>query len=855
MALGDITEIGTSVIGNLTTADIAYLDDGSYIVAYSTINSADNDIAIERYSADGSLLYGPIEVGSPDPIQKYIPIITVLENNTFSISYIGSGSDTRTWVYNDDLTPAFNEFHIADVGTVVNFTKNVTTHALDDGGYIAFWYENWSDASNTYLSLMSERIDASGNVTDGPAQNYTFLASGSTGFNTDVAPQVVNNDDGTVRVFIQVDTSTPTYNIRSINVDPDNISSGTMIVFNYSTGANTIDAMQVLQNDQDEYFMVWEENDLTLFSASDSAAGLGATTFTTLLEHGEAAIAPDGRMKVLGWDDQGGTYDLVIKTYDFLNGVITTLDTQTVATGYATATNGPQLSIADNGDITAQWYDDAGDPYLRTFSEDAVPTGLPEIVGFRTAYSTLSVDMSGVIDPYGIDEGTLQYTWLVNGLPAGYADGDEFYTDFGMIGQEVSVLVSYESDAGYQEFLLSDGTAPITEFYSLPDMAEVSGRMVIGETLEADITELQETNFAYQLIWFVDGGVAQVGGTTFDLTAGMIGQDVDLLVNIEDADYQNGGDLNFIVDIADGMLVDYDGVSLSGSSAEDILNGSAGEDNINGMGGNDTLSGGSDSDKLYGLGGDDDLYGGLDGDILSGSSGLDELFGGSGNDQLIGGSDADYLDGGDGIDMIKFTAGQGAIYVDLEAGEGYAGEADGDIYIGIENVIGTSEGDVIVGNAEANLLKGGNGQDQIFGGEGSDRIYGEAGADILVAGADGDRLFGGNGTDVIVGGTGRDVMFGGTDQDMFYFGDDVTVPSGINQGDAAPSTGFDRVGDFENGVDLIVIDDAVSNSFGDITINAVGNNSIVEYENGRIIMVGTATGGVTDLDATDFMFL
>jgi Ca2+-binding RTX toxin-like protein len=81
----------------------------------------------------------------------------------------------------------------------------------------------------------------------------------------------------------------------------------------------------------------------------------------------------------------------------------------------------------------------------------------------------------------------------------------------------------------------------------------------------------------------------------------------------------------------------------TGSSANNVLRGNAG---------NNILSGGSGDDALYGDSGNDTLDGGSGNDYLSGDSGDDALDGGSANDYLSGGSGADFLDGGSGTDVL-----------------------------------------------------------------------------------------------------------------------------------------------------------------------------------------------------------
>jgi Ca2+-binding RTX toxin-like protein len=113
---------------------------------------------------------------------------------------------------------------------------------------------------------------------------------------------------------------------------------------------------------------------------------------------------------------------------------------------------------------------------------------------------------------------------------------------------------------------------------------------------------------------------------------------------------------------------------------------------------------------------DDVLEGDLQNNILRGLSGDDTIFGQSGNDLLIGGEGKDSLYGGDnGVDPLRALSdsleggGDTAIYseakvgvtVDLVIG-GSRGEADGDQFFNIENLLGSAYGDNLTGDAGNN---------------------------------------------------------------------------------------------------------------------------------------------------------
>ena len=165
-----------------------------------------------------------------------------------------------------------------------------------------------------------------------------------------------------------------------------------------------------------------------------------------------------------------------------------------------------------------------------------------------------------------------------------------------------------------------------------------------------------------------------------------------------------------------------------GSSDDDYLKGTRENDTISGLGGKDTIITFEGDDWLYGGAGDDYLDGGDQNDHLFGEDGADRLFGGEGDDWLYGGDDddtlkgddgADYLNGGAGADLIVY-GGSDAVTIDLAAGTGSGGAAEGDKLVSIENVYGSAFDDVLIGDGGANGLRGMAGQDTFTGNGGAD---------------------------------------------------------------------------------------------------------------------------------------
>jgi hypothetical protein len=167
---------------------------------------------------------------------------------------------------------------------------------------------------------------------------------------------------------------------------------------------------------------------------------------------------------------------------------------------------------------------------------------------------------------------------------------------------------------------------------------------------------------------------------------------------------------------------------------------------------------------------------------------------------------------------------------------------------------------ILEGTAESDTLFGGSGNDTIYGYEGSDTLEGGAGNDTLYGGADNDTLKGGTGNDILDGGTGKDILTGGDGNDTFV----------IRAGDGSssyifPQTNF--IHDFENGVDLIGLDNGLT--FAELTIEqgTAGSYQIAgytfhyDYTSHTLVRI-TATGeylimiantNASDITETNFM--
>jgi len=177
--------------------------------------------------------------------------------------------------------------------------------------------------------------------------------------------------------------------------------------------------------------------------------------------------------------------------------------------------------------------------------------------------------------------------------------------------------------------------------------------------------------------------------------------------------------------------------TINGTNNDDFLYGKNGDDILLGLGGNDLLSGGKGDDFLFGGDGDDILIGGKGSDIMDGGAGADEFRGGKGRDT---------------VDYSTSTAGVTAYLNSNFSG----GDAAGDTYSQVENVIGSGFADLLQNHNGGDAF-GGSGADTLYGGgtdnstEEGGRIRGDAGIDTL-------RMDYGNTTAWLQNGQGYDIV-------------------------------------------------------------------------------------------------
>jgi Ca2+-binding RTX toxin-like protein len=384
-----------------------------------------------------------------------------------------------------------------------------------------------------------------------------------------------------------------------------------------------------------------------------------------------------------------------------------------------------------------------------------------------------------------------------------------------------------EDTVSYSTSLSSWGiSADLVRGTGLSGDAQGDTYVSIEHLIGSDFVDALAGNAGNNNLWGLGGNDSLYGRAGNDLLFG--GDGNDILEGGVGADTLNGGageDTVVYRASSAGVTVNLlTGVAAGGEAVGDTL---FSIEHVEGSAFADVLTGNAGNNMLWGNGGDDQLFGG---------AGNDQLDGGNGNDALRGGAGADYLSGGAGVDTIYFQDSSAGVNIYLADGKGFGGDAEGDIYFSIENVVGSHHADWIVGGVGSNDLVGLGGDDYLEGLVGNDRLYGGDGDDVLNGGESADRLDGGNGSDWI------DYSGGG-------LGVTVNLATGVGtRGDALGDTYFGIENVSGSWTDDIIVGNAANNILSglggnDTLIGGAGQDTLFATS-GHDILTGDGNGVV-----------
>jgi Ca2+-binding RTX toxin-like protein len=171
------------------------------------------------------------------------------------------------------------------------------------------------------------------------------------------------------------------------------------------------------------------------------------------------------------------------------------------------------------------------------------------------------------------------------------------------------------------------------------------------------------------------------------------------------------------------------------------------------------------------------------------------------------------------------------VALSLAAGAGTGGEAAGDVYVSIENLMGSSYGDELTGSYVDNRIEGIGGNDIIFG---------LSGHDLLLGGAGDDVIDGGFGNDLLRGGPGADALTGDVGTDWAQYN---TASAGVTLSLASGGTGGEAAGDSLATIENVRGSDHADTLTGDAARNLImagAGDDVLDGAGGPDVLHGEA---------------
>jgi Ca2+-binding RTX toxin-like protein len=716
-------------------AEIAVLPDGSFFAAREVPwneTGQPSEVHVQKYGANGVRIGNEIALTSSEQGLAYKQQIATLVNGQVAVVWYQSSSAPG---YDNELGGIRACVLNADGSqTRIDFAVNTTTSrqqddpqitALAAGGFVVTWESD--DTAYTTGSCIRARVFNAAGTPLGNDFIVNSLALGS-----HYAPDIAALNDGRFVVTWESRGSATGGEIRAKLFNADGTSASDEFVVNQATDRYEAGpTVQVL--DDGKLLFTWTytlETSLQSFITSTIFdPGIVPINGTAGNDSINGTLAGDSINGLAGNDSIYGKAGR-----DILNGGD--------GNDYLYGGKGADAHNGGAGYDFAR-YDDSSGSVSASLSYPVYNTG--EAAG--DTYSGIEGLVGSIYGDYLVGDTAANYIFGLSGNDwiDGMGGSDNLYGDAGddhMISR-AGVQVLRGGD-GFDFARYDYATAGVTAALYNPALNNGDAAGDVYDSIEGLVggayADYLYGNSAANALYGVGGDDWLDGLGGYDILVG--GDGNDNLVSRAGAQYFDGG-----------AGFDYVRYETSNGGVAVVLyssNYNTGEAKGDTYIGIEGVVGSLYDDAIYGDGASNYLFGSNGNDTLDGVGGRDYLYGGDGNDSLISRAGAEAFDGGAGADLVRYVYATAALVASLANSALNTGEAEGDTYVGVENLLGSGFDDYLYGDSAANTIYGGAGNDWLVGSAGGDTLTGEAGNDKLVGGIGRDGLTGGAGSDTFI---------------------------------------------------------------------------------------------------------
>ncbi|WP_436274559.1 beta strand repeat-containing protein [Pseudomonas sp. LjRoot277] len=189
---GVAVRVNTAVAGGQYGADVATLNDGSYVVTWVSVqydkneNPTSGNVYLQKFNANGVKVGGETLVNTATKEIQGEPAITALKGGGFVITW--ATSDETLHTADANLYAQIYDKNGVKIGSQMLITSDddrdlfPIVNATDDGGFLVTWEElSPNNSDNFQGDIHSQRFDANGNssTVTGDASDNTLIWKGT----------------------------------------------------------------------------------------------------------------------------------------------------------------------------------------------------------------------------------------------------------------------------------------------------------------------------------------------------------------------------------------------------------------------------------------------------------------------------------------------------------------------------------------------------------------------------------------------------------------------------------------------------------------------------------------------------
>ncbi|TLU61844.1 hypothetical protein FE810_13580 [Thalassotalea litorea] len=187
---------------------------------------------------------------------------------------------------------------------------------------------------------------------------------------------------------------------------------------------------------------------------------------------------------------------------------------------------------------------DGYDESFKSTASSTVEVPATNVPGTITITGTLEsgqVITANLMDDNGVDPSNVTYSWMADGTESIGSDSSTFQLTDDQVGKTITVTADYVDNDGFEEMITSAATAAIAPKPDVippqPGTIVLSGDALVGQTLNADVSDVNGIDGDITYVWMADDMViAGAASEDYMLTAAELGKVISVKATYTDGD-------------------------------------------------------------------------------------------------------------------------------------------------------------------------------------------------------------------------------------------------------------------------------------------------------------------------------